>query len=498
MSRSVRRLEDFADWAASSPALAGGLAFAGPEAEYGIGLERWLPRYGIACLDASPATEILAERGIDTFVLDGPSSTTARLNAPESPSPDQDTEAERGRSTLSLLADARSARWLDGLADGRAPNILVFKSSFQLEQLCAARGWRLLAPEARLARRWENKVAFRAIAEGLDLPQAPGLIFEPSRESYTSLSERLGSRFVVQAPHGYSGARTWSVDGPDALTQALAGLRAQRLRATAFVEGLPLTLTACVTSRGVAASAPFCQVTGTTNLTRYRLGSCGNDWTTAGSLGLETGRFTRLAERIGKALAAQGYRGVFGVDFVMRPTGEPVVIEVNPRLVASIALHAQLELAEGRLPLLARHLLALLDPDADAAPLDLHQAALEGGQVILHNLAAEPRQIGAGLRTGAHAPIGPEALPSFLRPALRVDELADGETLLLAPSAGRWLGSGQAWGRLQGRAPVMLSSGALRPELARWVNQLQAQAGMMDSEDSERTPEAHHDSRPFV
>ncbi|MCB0217163.1 MAG: ATP-grasp domain-containing protein [Caldilineae bacterium] len=496
MSRPIRTLADFADWARRSPALAGGLAFAGPEAEYGIGLERWLPRYGIACIDASPATAILAQRGVDLCVLDGATAAIAperRPDAPPLPAPSseaadtsdaadtsEDADGERGHSTLSLLADARFARWLDTLAGGGQPNILVFKSSYQLEQQCEARGWRLLAPRAGLARRWENKVAFRSIAEGLGLPQAPGLIFDPARERYANLSDRLGRRFVVQAPHGYSGARTWLVDDDEALARALDGLRARRLRATAFVEGLPLTLTACVTAQGVAVSSPFCQVTGTANLTRHALGSCGNDWSTARGLGLEKPRFNRIAERIGTALAEEGYRGVFGIDFVLPPSGEPVVIEVNPRLVASIALHAQLELAEGRLPLLARHLLAHLEPEADGAPLDLHQADLEGGQVILHNLAAGPRRARGGLQTGAHA--DPGALPGtgYLRPALRVDELGANETLLLAPSTDRWFGSGQAWGRLQGRTSVMATDGALRPELSRWVDHLQARAGMQD------------------
>lgn len=79
---------------------------------------------------------------------------------------------------------------------------------------------------------------------------------------------------------------------------------------------------------------------------------------------------TQLKTRAG--LGDLGYRGVFGADFVLR--GETVAaLEINRRLQASTWLFGGIELSEGRLPTLLRHVLeqhglaTLGEPGLDAA-----------------------------------------------------------------------------------------------------------------------------------
>ncbi len=486
---AVAGLEDLAGWAESCPDLSGPI-FAGPEPEYGIGLETRLPDYALVSLDESPACQVLRDRGVAVCSLRGARGaqgegkpSVADDRGPDDHGPHERGEADRGpddqadlaegsrvpsedadetmgRSTLALLEQPEITDWIDARAGGGPTSILVFKSSHRLELHCRERGWRLLAAPAGVARRWENKVAFRGIAESLGLPLPAGRVFTPGPDAYEVLRSDLGDDFVVQAPHGFSGARTWRVEDAEDLARICRGLRARRLRASAFVAGRPLTLSACVTARGIAVSAPFCQLTGHPSLTRYPLGSCGNDWSLAGSLDIDPGPFVEIAERVGEALAADGFRGLFGLDFVEGLTGRPLLIEVNPRLVASVALHAQLEMAAGRVPLLARHVMALVDPQADRLPLDAHLAPLVGGQVILHRLEEGAARASAAPATGAYAIEAGEA-PRFLRPALRVDELSDGEALFLAPDPERTVEPGQAWGRIQWRSGVEDRQGTL-------------------------------------
>lgn len=437
----IRTAEDFRAWAATGAA---GLSFAGPDPHHAIGLDQLVPGYRVLSVDAPPALEVLARDGVGSYAVDAVATRPGTV----------------ARSVQALLADPGAGAFLDERADVR---LVVFKSNAVVEALCRERGWTLLAGPASVARRWENKIAFRALAAELGLRQPPGAVVDLAANDYGDIAADLGPRFVLQAPHGYSGSRTHQVVDAASFAEALAALGPRPARATTYLPGLALTLNACVTLRGVAVSAPFVQVTGVPELTRYPLGSCGNDWSAAQALDLDPTGFRQMAEAIGAALATQGYRGVFGVDFVLGEDGQPYLIEVNPRLVASIALYTQLELAAGRLPLLARHVLAFLASDLDDAPLDLHQAPVDGAQVILHNLDDSARAVTAALPCGVVGE-GPAAAGALLgQPAAQVAATGAGQLLRLTPGQGREVGSGQELARLQARGALSDESGQPRP-----------------------------------
>lgn len=450
----VRTLEDFASWARRG---AEGLTFAGPDPHHGIGLHALVPGYRIVTIDDAPALDVLRANGVEAYAL----------AAAESP-------GELSRSSQTLLADPGARAFLDARAVTR---LLVFKSSHGIETECRRRGWSLLAAPAVVARRWENKVAFRSLAGELGLPQPAGEIVDLSETPYADVARRLGARLVVQSAHGYGGNRTLAADDAEGWAAAVARLKAGHARVTARVDGLPLTLNACVTARGVAVGAPCVQLTGEPELTPYPLGSCGNDWCAAGSLDLPVAALVALAERVGEALAGDDYRGIFGLDLVLTEDGEPFVIEVNPRLVASIALYTQLEVLAGRLPLLARHVLAFLAPDLDDAPLDAHLGPVAGAQVILHNIAPRPIGVTSRVAAGVYRHESGGGL-TLARPAATVDRLASpDEILLLPPAAGRHPAPGTELARLQTRGTVTGPDGCLLPGIAEAVRIVRARLG---------------------
>ena len=472
MSGAVRDLTTFQRWARR--ALPEGLVFLGPDPHHALGFFDLAPRLAIAAADRPPALVALEAMGArvwspERLAAGGPGGAGAGQDV-------GDAEEEGGRGSAGLAAAPGFTAWLGSLAgpDSRPPPVAVFKPSHRLEQLAATAGWQLLSAPAGLARRWENKVAFRERAAALGLHQPAGMVVDAA-VGFAAVADGLGSPFVLQAPHGYSGARTLLVGDAEALQVARAALRAPRLRATAWVAGRPVTLNACVTAAGVAMSAPCVQVTGEAGLTRHSLGSCGNDWSWPGLAVLDLSVYRRTVRVLGEALADDGFRGIFGVDFVQPlDGGEPWLIEVNPRLVASVSLHAQLELRAGRLPLAARHVMALLDPVADALPLDLHEGPLAGGQLILHNLGAGSRawerSTGAGAWSGAAG--GAEGSPACL-----IRQSPDATCLLLPPPADRRVAGGAEWGRIQCPQGVLDETGAVRSDL------LSAAAGMLAAGD---------------
>jgi hypothetical protein len=451
---NVSHLNSFMQWAADHLT---GLTYVGPDPHHGLGLEAVVPGYA-AVGNRSPILAVLAERGIRVMDLD----------------------VDGAGDALALLALPEVLRFI---AQGgpRVP-LFVFKSSDRLEAHARAAGLNLLSSRAARARRWENKVAFadRAVSLGLRVPD--WRIVSGAREVEQARRE-LGGDVVIQAPHGYAGARTLRATDSRQVAEATRQLRSPRLRVGPTISGEPWTLNACVTGRGVAASAPTYQLTGVPSLTRRALGACGNDGTLRSTAAPD---MLEAARTLGAALAADGFAGLFGVDFVVEPTGAAWLLEVNPRLVSSIGLATQLEVAAGRLPLLARHFMALVDPQADDAPLDIAaDAGLGGSQIVLHNLEDGPMMVTGKVACGAwrpgrdpllsarpapRPPLGDAVPPrrasprrhieSAVRPDL-LSSLEDGEWLLIASGRGRIRAPGAEVARLQRRGAVTDPGGGM-------------------------------------
>jgi hypothetical protein len=261
------------------------------------------------------------------------------------------------------------------------------------------------------------------------------------------------------------------------------------------VRGTAWTLNACVAGHGVVVTAPTLQITGEPRLTAREMGACGNDGTATTRA---AGAMLDQARRLGEALSGDGFAGLFGVDFVVDGGGTPWLLEVNPRLVSSVGLATQLEARAGRLPLIARHFMAIVDAAADRAPLDLAAGdALGGSQIVLHNLEPDPRVVSGKVACGAWrvgtdprgvartdrsegdragaTEVGPA--PGELGPAatsggrsvgaagaVLLDGLREGEWLAIPAGVGRLRAPGAEVARLQRIGPVTDDAGALLPE----------------------------------
>ncbi len=439
----IRDLDGFRSWAASHVE---GLTYVGADSHHAVGLCELLPGLRIAVADLDSTARLLRRRGHPTVA---PEPSTERTS--------------RERSTLGILGDPRVRAFMDEAPD---PQIVVFKSSHAVELLCRERGWRVLAAPASIARRWENKLRFRHLARESGVLMPRGETLDLRSADLEEVFARYGRPVVMQAAHGYGGRRTFLVQDPSGLTAAHAQIRAPLVRVTEFVRGIATTVNACVTVRGIAIGAEILQLTGHRQLTPFQLGSCGNNWLAARELGFDAARVAGEVAMVGRALQEDGYSGLFGVDLVHGEDGRLVVIEVNPRLVASISMHTQLELKQGRLPLLARHLLSFLAPSLDEAPLDEHREPLDGLQLIAYHTAPEPAMTIVGLQTGVYPLGGGRAMSP--RPGILVHEVAgDDEVLALGQAPGRVRERGSEWLRLQ--SPVAPAGSATEPPPA-WLD----------------------------
>jgi hypothetical protein len=389
------------------------------------GLETVLPETVIMCVQRSSAVDVLRQRGIEVFCL------SEHVPADE----------VAGRSSADLFEHERA---IDFCLRHGPLAVMTFKPSERFEAAVRSASSRLVtgggSRHMAVARSFENKLHFVDIAAKLGLPTPRWEVLNLSElDDYPGLARRFGERMVVQGPRGNAGQRTWLVSSPIDLEEARRREAGASVRVAELVEGMPFTVNGVAHRDGLLSwTQPSRQVTGEAWLTPMALGSCGNAW---GEPALEphladVGRATAV---LGDALGTAGFTGIFGVDFVLGADG-PLVIETNPRMVASLPLATQVELAGGRVPQLLQTLLLGLGvvDDRLAEPALVAPRAASAlpptSQVIIHRLDhdSEPRP---AIQSGVYR-LAPQGIPHFLRPGAWLSDLAaDDEALLLVRDA---------------------------------------------------------------
>ncbi len=401
------------------------------------GLETVLPETVLICLQRSSAVDELRDRGVEVFCL-------SEHAAPA------DVAGGSSAGLLEHPATIEFCRRVGPLA------IMTFKPSERFEAAVGNLPGMVIGGGRRqltAARSFENKLNFVEIAKSAGLPTPRWeKVGVDELADYGVLAARFGPRMVVQGARGNAGQRTWMVAGPADLAHVRRREAGPAVRVAELVGGMSFTVNAIAGAGGLLDwSLPSRQVTGIPWLTPRRLGSCGNAW---GEPTLEPflEDIGSAVGRIASALGQAGFRGLFGVDFVLG-AGGAVVIETNPRMVASLPLATQLELSAGLTPLLLRHLLLALgnpgesvDPST-GGPRTRPEWLQPASQVIIHRLERTPDQ-------RAHAVSGVYRLggdaPQFLRPGAWLTDLggAPDEALVLVRDAGEPVSPGREFARV--------------------------------------------------
>jgi hypothetical protein len=420
--------------------LAGPVVYVGVDPHYGLGPEQWLADYSMVCRHETAVLPMLRDKNIKVFCLQ------QEIGDGKLP----------GRATAGLAHHPLVLEFLQAQARRGPLSILLFKPSAQIDELCAQHGFRVLGAPARIARPMENKVNFFRLLDGLGLPHPAWNEVDLREVDYDALSRKFGRHVVIQGAHGFSGNRTFDVTDGAAFAIASAALRHRRARVSQYVEGRPMTLNGCVFSPDlVLTNRLFHQVTGVPECTVYKLGACGNDWMAEPASEAAQQAAAGVAQALGRELGQRGFRGTFGVDFVVN--GDTVAaIEVNPRLVSSVPMASDLEVSQGLVPLLLFHCLATAGCEHELQGFLQHYESaprLDGAQMVLHNLTGSAAVVDGVVAAGLHQLEG-EAL-RFVRPAFHVSECGPDEVLVLPAARGHMLAEAGECARVQMRRPVL-------------------------------------------
>lgn len=374
-----------------------------------LGPEKIIDNYRILSLRYTLDTQII-EKEIETFSLEKGMGTEHILEP---------------RNATTILKLPQTKKYLDKFKN---PAIIVLKASSKMEKICRENNWKLIANPTSFGKKMlENKVNFRRILEQIKVAVPPGEIASVNELDYENLLEKYGLPFVVQHSTKGGGKGTFFINNQEDFDRASRKLKGkwhaeeseidEELKYEAvpeaivaqYVQGSSPSITGCVTKHGILSTNLQHQVIDAPELYNSERGSglfCGHDWTSSRFSGEINQQAEQAVEKIGCHFKKMGYRGIFGIDFVLDgKTKKLYVVECNPRLLGSFPTINMVQELNDEPLIIGFHILEFLDIDY---PIDVEQVNSLmrqnnkiGAQIIPHNLtgrwARNHKQIKAGV-----------------------------------------------------------------------------------------------------
>jgi biotin carboxylase len=237
----------------------------------------------------------------------------------------------------------------------------------ETEQMAHEVGLEIALPPLALRQRIDSKVVTTQLGNEAGVPSVPNALGRVS--SYEGLlklakKHKLGSRLVVQTPYGDSGRTTFFISSRDEFDAHKEVLLDEELKVMKYINHLPGTVEAAATRHGTIVGPIQTDLTGFDELTPYRGGWCGNDIFPTVFEESTRKKIKRMARRLGRRLYAEGYKGVFCMDFLIdTDTGDVYLGEINPRISGASPLTQLITSTYGGVPLFLFHLLEFSDVD---------------------------------------------------------------------------------------------------------------------------------------
>lgn len=241
---------------------------------------------------------------------------------------------------VGLVPYTLTDRWRAALADAQGITVTRSLASWPLHELT-------------------DKIGMRRWLRALQVPVPRFFAVRRADLRYAQLVMRLGAPFVLQTPTGSAGVGTHLIQNTSDLEQAVAiHPQVEAWLVSSYVGDRTVNLHGFITATGdVTVSAPSIQLSNLPSLGAAFGSYAGSDFGAPAALPEPILSRCRLAvQRVGQALVARRYYGIFGVDLAVDEQSV-AVLEVNGRIQASTWLLGELELEAGGVPTLVRHVL---------------------------------------------------------------------------------------------------------------------------------------------
>jgi len=405
---------------------------AGVHAFNRLGLEDVYSNYRILALRYNLDTELI-EKDVEVLSLEKGMGTK---------------HIQEPRNATTVIRHPKTKEYLGKFKD---PAIIVYKPSTRMEDTCRENGWKLLNNPTSFGKDLlEDKIKFRRILKEIGVAVPPGKIASASKLHYGHLMNKYGLPFVIQHPTKGGGKGTFFINNKEDFDKAYKKLHKKwdeedekvltppdQVIVAQFIQGSSPSITACVTRHGTLSTNLQHQILDAPELYDPERGSglfCGHDWTSSDFSESVNQQAYDAVEKTGQHLKELGYKGVFGLDFVLDEKEDQLyIVECNPRFLGSYPVINMVQLINQETPILAFHVLEFLDVDyqIDLDEINrLMRKEKKGAQMILHNLTTRWARNYKEIKAGVYKL--KENKLEYLRPGYDLKHLKNKEEFLLA------------------------------------------------------------------
>ena len=400
-----------------------------------LGLENIIDNYRIIALRYGLDTELI-EKDIEVLSIEKGMGTR---------------HIQEPRNATTIIKHPKTKEYLDKYAPANNPAILVLKTSTKMEKICLENNWKLLANPTTFGKETlENKIKFRRILKEINIDVPPGKIASVDKLHYGHLINKYGLPFVIQHPTKGGGKGTFFIKNQEDFNMALDKLKGKWIEedeetkfeaiseaiVAKFIQGSSPSITGCVTKHGILSTNLQHQVLDIPQLFSPTRGSglfCGHDWTGSRFNQEINQQAYEITEKIGQYFKEMGYKGIFGLDFVLDEEIKKLyLIECNPRLLGSFPTLNMVQAINNEPSILGFHVLEFLDINYQIDLNEINRLMRQdkiGAQMMPHNLTEHWAINHKEIKAGAYK-LENDKL-KYLRPGYDLKHLENEEEFIL-------------------------------------------------------------------
>jgi hypothetical protein len=326
--------------------------------ERGLGLETLINNYYLIYIQSSQYSEYFKDGGIKNYCLEC----------------DSEIDINPHGGTRILLSDQKVLDFLNE-SKKKLNYAQTFKVNPAYEKKVQELGFNSLNTTSLLNREFEEKITqYQNLSQLVNFPKT--ILDKFGNLSYLQLVHQLGQTFVIQFARGHTGSGTYVIKTEEEFNSIQAENDQRFAKFSSYVRGIAYTINACVTNTGVFMGGLSLQITGDQDLGALWGTTIGNDWSKRINLD-NTDQIMKETESIGSSMHKKGFRGMFGVDFIVKENGETFVIEINARQTASVPMYTKMQLLRDEVPLSLLHLYEFMGLKIDLNYKEYNQQNLQ-------------------------------------------------------------------------------------------------------------------------
>ncbi|MDZ7611586.1 MAG: ATP-grasp domain-containing protein [Candidatus Moranbacteria bacterium] len=340
-----------------------------------------------------------------------------------------------------ILSDQTVIDYIRKNSRKKKVGIYIMKPNKAIEDVCKKNNWTAISSPLDLYKKYSNRVNF------YDLLKKAGITKDYLYINYQDLSSKkeevflLGERVVVQVLEEEGGGKgtfffekTQKDSMQVEIKKRLSDIkREDKLIVSKFVDGPVMSFTACVTrDNGILTLKPQLQLIDIKESVEKKSNAqgifCGHDWSLSNDLPEDLIKETdNMGNKIGNLLKKDGYKGIFGVDFIWdRKSSKIIPLEINARILGAYPAQVQVQLEASEVPLLAFHFLEHLGIDyrINSKNVFRNDFDYEGSHLILFNFLGNDIIFNENLPGGVYE-IDENGRLLFLRYGFELSDIKD-------------------------------------------------------------------------